>query len=358
MKRLFCLLLFFATAGYGQQLEPLRFLEEIHDFGYVDQDAGPATYSFQFFNTSSRPIKILSVQASCGCTTPDWTRDPVASGASGFIEASFNPKGRPGYFNKSLTVTTDFDSNPIILQIKGQVSSGSGLPAEREFRSSVGSFRLKTSSLNMGKVLLKDEFEAKEFPVLNGGSSPVTFLKMEGPAYIKVELIPSTIQPGDQGKIRILYNGKIKGQYGFQSDQIDIRTDDVEEPVKSFSVYATLEEYFPELSREQLLKAPALQIAQSAFDLGNIKQYQEASYELVLTNTGKSRLIIRAIQGNCSCITTSAAKDELRTGGQTTVTIKFNPEDRLGTQQKSVTIYSNDPQNPVQRVTFTAYVED
>ncbi len=84
--------------------------------------AGPAIHEFTFINNSSRAIKILKVQASCGCTTPDWSKDPIAPGKSGFIQASFNPVGRPGYFNKSLTVTTDFDSNPIILQIKGQVA--------------------------------------------------------------------------------------------------------------------------------------------------------------------------------------------------------------------------------------------
>ena len=135
MSRLFFVALFFSISVDAQKVKPLRFKEDIHDFGYVDQDAGPVTYSFQFVNVSNRPVKILTVQASCGCTTPNWSKDPVVPGANGFIEARFDPKGRPGYFNKSLTVTTDFDSNPVILQIKAQVSTGAGASRESMYTS-------------------------------------------------------------------------------------------------------------------------------------------------------------------------------------------------------------------------------
>src|SRR5688572_13991949 len=112
------------TAVSGQQIKPLQFREETFDFGNVPEEGGPVTHEFTFTNVSSRPVKILSVEASCGCTTPDWSKDPVLPGKNGFIQARFDPKGRPGYFTKSLTVTADFDSNPIMLQIKGTVVSG------------------------------------------------------------------------------------------------------------------------------------------------------------------------------------------------------------------------------------------
>jgi hypothetical protein len=346
------------SAAFGQQVQAIQFQELIHDFGYVDQDGGPVTYSFQFANIGDRPVKILSVQASCGCTTPDWTREPVPPGKSGFIQASFDPKGRPGYFNKSLTVTTDADPNPFILQIKGQVSVGSELAAVSEFRSPMGSWRLKTSSFNMGKVYRKDEFTVREFPIYNDGERPVTFLKVEGPSYINAEVIPSTIAPREQGRIRILYNGAQRDAYGFQSDRIDIHTDDENMPVKSFAVYATLEDYFPVMTREELLKAPVLRILGSPFDLGKIQQHKEARHVVTLRNDGKSRLTINAIQPNCRCISTTLVSTEIRPGEEATLEILFNPEDRLGTQQKSVMIYSNDPQNPAQRITFNAYVEE
>jgi hypothetical protein len=125
MNRLLVLIFFglIALNAFSQQSKPLQFREEAFDFGTVKEDGGPAVHEFVFTNNSGRHIKILTVQASCGCTTPDWSKEPIAPGKTGFIQASYNPKGRPGYFNKTLTVTTDLDASPIMLQIKGTVTS-------------------------------------------------------------------------------------------------------------------------------------------------------------------------------------------------------------------------------------------
>ena len=215
-----------STCAFGQVSKPLQFGEEIFDFGSIKEHGGPATHEFTFINNSSRAIKILNVQASCGCTTPDWSKDPIAPGKSGFIQASFNPVGRPGYFNKSLTVTTDFDSNPIILQIKGQVAV-EGATEGVQFQAANGNWKLKSGSFNMGKVFTKDEYTVRDFQVLNGGAKPITFSgKYVGPAYMKIDVQPKTIAPGEKGNIKVSYNGKMKGKYGFQSDNIEILTDD------------------------------------------------------------------------------------------------------------------------------------
>jgi hypothetical protein len=135
---------FLTVAAYSQVAKPIQFLEESYDFGSVAEDGGAVLHEFLFTNNSGRPARILNVQASCGCTTPGWTREPIAPGQTGFIQASYNPKGRPGYFNKSLTVTTDVDSNPIILQIKGQVSVDDEVSVDANFQVSNGSWRLKS----------------------------------------------------------------------------------------------------------------------------------------------------------------------------------------------------------------------
>jgi hypothetical protein len=338
--------------------KPLQFREESFDFGVVAEDGGPVNHEFSFTNNSGRHVKIIAVKPSCGCTTPDWSKEPVAPGKTGFIQASFNPKGRPGYFNKSLTVTTDLDANPVVLHIKGHVGS-SGKPNELEFRASKGNWKLRAASFNMGKVFLKDEFVLKEFPVYNGGEKPVAYTgKYVGPEYINVMVEPSTLAPGEQGVVKIGYNGKRKNAYGFQSDNVEIHTDDVVNPVKSFSVYATLEDFFPSLSSEELSKAPQLVLPENSIDFGRIKQKEASVREINFTNAGKRELELRSLQGNCTCVTASAAQSKLKPGETSTLKISFNPQERKGTQQKAVTIYSNDPRQPVQRIIFSAYVED
>src|SRR5690606_15577093 len=84
------------AAGNAQQAKQLSFRQETHDFGAVDENKGPVTHEFVFTNNSPRPVKILKVQASCGCTTPGWSKDPIPPGEEGFVQASYDPKGRPG----------------------------------------------------------------------------------------------------------------------------------------------------------------------------------------------------------------------------------------------------------------------
>jgi hypothetical protein len=354
---LLLILLICTTVSFAQVAKPLQFREETHDFGMISEQNGPVMHEFSFVNNSSRHIKIISVQASCGCTTPDWSKEPVAPGKTGFIQASYNPQGRPGYFNKSLTVTTDFDINPLILQIKGQVAV-EGETGNLQFQSANGSWKLKSGAFNLGKVFIKDEFTVRDFQVLNDGSKAVTFSgKYVGPAYIKVDVQPLTLQPGEKGNIKVSYNGKMKGKYGFQSDNVELFTDDESNSVKSFSIYASLEDEFPQLSTDELAKAPQLRVQVSSLDFGKLKPNTASTRQVQFYNTGKQELNIKSLQGNCSCVTASAEKTSVKPGESSVITVSLNPYERKGSMQKSLTIYSNDPQNPVQRITFSGYVD-
>lgn len=349
--------IFISITSFAQVTRPVQFNEESFDFGKVIEKDGPVTHIFEFTNTSNKPVKILDVKPSCGCTTPDWSKEEVQPGKSGFIKAEFNPKGRPGFFTKTLTVTTDAETDPFILQIKGSVIADRQKAAS-EFNAVRGSWRIKSTSLNLGKVYIKNEYVVREFQIMNNSRKAVSYLnRYDGPAYIRVNVEPKVLQPGETGIIRIGYNGKLRNAYGFQSDNVVIHTDDESQPAKSFDVLATLEDYFPELTPQEAAKAPKLHLNQTALDFGRIKQNQATAREVTLTNLGQSPLELRSVQGNCTCIITEVDKRSLKTGQSATIRISFNPQDRKGTQQKAVTIYSNDPKDPVQRIVFTAYAE-
>lgn len=98
--------------------ENMAFNSDSHDFGTIAE--GPAgNYEFQFKNTGKEPIMIESVNASCGCTTPSYSKEPIAPGKTGTIKASYNTVGRPGPFTKSITVTSNAGTK--VLTIKGSV---------------------------------------------------------------------------------------------------------------------------------------------------------------------------------------------------------------------------------------------
>ncbi len=357
MKNWFLLsvsLLFF-TNSLAQQADPLLFKEKIFDFGEITEESGNADHEFRFTNNSGRPIKIVSVQTSCGCTTPGWSKETIANGKEGFVKASYNPKGRPGYFNKSLTVTTDFNGSPLVIQIKGQVINQK-LKSNTELNTSIGNLKLKSSSFNLGKVFINKEPQSKEFAIMNSGAKPIRLINVIGPAYLTVQM-PASLAPNELGAIKLTYDAASRNQYGFVSDNIQIETDDADVPLKSFPVYATIEESFPSLSATELAKAPKLKPDSSLVDFGRIKSGTLGQQELTLKNTGKKELIIRSLQPNCSCVTASVDQMALKPGAVAKLKIVFNTQGRKDTQQKSLTIYSNDPQNPVQRITLMVYIE-
>jgi len=80
-----------------------------HDFGKIKQDH-PVEYTFNFKNTGTEPLVISEARGSCGCTVPEYSKEPVAVGESGKITVSFDPKGKSGVQRKTVTITAN--TNP------------------------------------------------------------------------------------------------------------------------------------------------------------------------------------------------------------------------------------------------------
>lgn len=99
--------------------DPLLLKQEVHDFGTIPQGK-PVYYYFEIANTGSVPLKLENVQASCGCTTPEWNKDqPIAAGSSDKIKVGYNA-ATEGPFEKFITITYNGNQTKQI-RIKGTV---------------------------------------------------------------------------------------------------------------------------------------------------------------------------------------------------------------------------------------------
>lgn len=98
----------------------MTFAEKTHDFGAIKEADGPVTHVFEFTNTGSEPLVIINVNASCGCTRPEYPKEPVMPGKKGKIKVTFNPAGRPGEFSKEVKIRTNGSKRPV-LRITGTV---------------------------------------------------------------------------------------------------------------------------------------------------------------------------------------------------------------------------------------------
>ena len=348
----------FVSHVYAQKSEDLQFSETTFDFGKIKEEDGPVTHEFTFINHGHQPVQIANVRASCGCTTPAWTKEPVLPGQSGLIQAQYNPKNRPGPFNKSLTVTMDSSDRTVRLYIKGQVEP-KPRSLEEDLPIVTGGLRMKYRSFNLGRVKTTEEPTIREFGVYNASKDPIEFLdSIIAPNHIDIDFIPQTLQPQEHGTIKVSYHAKTLDELGFRNDNIAFYTNEVgEDALKSVSVYATLQEYFPPMSEAELQKAPKLKIMNGTYDFGRLRPGKKVSTDFTLVNEGIDPLEIRMYKSNCNCVTAQLTKTTLLQGEETTIKVNFDAEGRRGNQQKSVTIFSNDPRASAQRVTIKAYVE-
>jgi hypothetical protein len=121
MKQFFTLFFFFLLAGFAQAqntADALELKEAEYNFGSIPQGK-PVYYTFLVTNKSTLPLKVDNVQASCGCTTPEWSTEPIAPGATGKIKVGYNAASE-GHFEKSVTVTYNGNSTKQLL-VKGGV---------------------------------------------------------------------------------------------------------------------------------------------------------------------------------------------------------------------------------------------
>ena len=79
---------------------------EVHDFGNIT-DGDVVEHTFKFKNIGEAPLIIEKAQASCGCTVPAWTKEPIPPGETGEVQVRFDSKGKPNVQNKTVTITAN-----------------------------------------------------------------------------------------------------------------------------------------------------------------------------------------------------------------------------------------------------------
>lgn len=124
-------ILFFAMVIMGltnqsfSQMEKgakIEFNKDVHDYGTVKYN-GDGTCTFTFVNTGNMPLVIATAKPSCGCTIPEWPKEPIAPGAKGVITVKYDTS-RAGGIAKSVIIVSNAINEPNKeLRIKGTVAS-------------------------------------------------------------------------------------------------------------------------------------------------------------------------------------------------------------------------------------------
>ncbi|WP_109831701.1 DUF1573 domain-containing protein [Reichenbachiella versicolor] len=107
-------------------LPSFKFEEELHDFGTINE-GDIAEHVFTFVNDGEAPLIISNAKGSCGCTVPEWPKEPIGVGEKGQLKVKFNSKKKPGAQSKTVTITANTYPSQTKIKIKAQVT-----PAPKE----------------------------------------------------------------------------------------------------------------------------------------------------------------------------------------------------------------------------------
>ena len=335
----------FATNTFAQAVNSrMSFEKTTHDFGSFSEQDGIQTATFNFKNTGSNPLIINNIQASCGCTTPEWTRQPIPPGQDGFVKVAYNPANRPGAFNRTVQVLNNSDTPSITLRITGTVS-----PRERTveeiYPREIGPLRATNNHISFVKLTEK-EVKSETLEVINTSANDVKLEFRATPAHITVKAEPSVVKPGAKANIVVTYDASKVNTFGFVTHRIYLNIDGRADYKNSIGVSATIEEDFSGLSADDLRNAPVAEFDKTSADLGDIKQGETKGTTFLLKNTGKKDLVIRRVNASCGCTAVTPEKQVIASNESVPLKVEFNSAGRSGRQTKSITVITNDPKNP------------
>ena len=215
----------------------LQFEKETHEFGNVVQGT-PVSYEFKFKNTGNAPIVISNVQASCGCTTPEWTNTPVLPGKSGSIKAQYNAAAM-GAFNKSITVTSNATNASQVVFIKGTVVDKAAVKAVVTPAQKAASARLnvKKTTHDFGKIE-KDQKAVARISIKNTGKEDLNISGVASACNcVAFKSLSPKIQSGTEGIVELIYTPRVLGE---QIEAVTISSNDMITPAVKVSLKANV----------------------------------------------------------------------------------------------------------------------
>ena len=112
----------FAMVTFAAGEAEIKFEKTSHDFGTFSESSPKVTCVFKFTNTGDKLLVIHQAIASCGCTVPQYPKEPIKPGEGGEIIVTYDGAGKfPGHFKKSITLRTNAKQEIVRLYVEGDM---------------------------------------------------------------------------------------------------------------------------------------------------------------------------------------------------------------------------------------------
>lgn len=323
-----------------------------HDFGQFNEGDGPVTTIFTFTNSGTAPILLNNVQASCGCTTPQWPREPIEPGKTGEIAVTFNPSGRPGRFQKSITIQSNATTNPYRLYIRGYV-----LPKLASltdvYKNKIGLLSVKNNSVDFGMVKKNiSPAPLQQIEYANHSNTPLTIVPQiagDDSGYLLVSTTHDTKPVGvkEVGTFNVLLNPQKCNLWGpVETDfLVIVNGDTARDASRKIKVSFEIVDDVENMSLQDRMSAPIIEVVPE-LDLGTVTVGQKMKHEISYKNKGVRPLEIRRIICDDALFTIPMPKKNVAAGKTGVLTLNYlGANQEAGKYSRLLTLYTNDPDN-------------
>lgn len=303
----------------GMAQAQISFDKKVHEFGVILWKH-PVTATFQVTNKGDKPLVISNVTTSCGCTVADWTKTPIAPGASGVVSSTFDAKAL-GRFQKSVGIYSNASDRPIYLSIRGEVTADpKNYTVTHPYQ--IGPIRLDKESIEFDDANKGDKLEL-ELLVANTSEEVYTPVLMHLPPYLKAVAVPEKLGRGRTGKIKITLDTEKLPKFGLTTATVYLSRfmgDKVSEE-NAIPVSAILLPDFSRLTQEERLNPPAMELSAAELKFPPLAANEKKSQTIIVKNTGKRNLEITDLQVFNSAVGVHLKKRVLKPGVSTKMKI-------------------------------------
>lgn len=336
--------------------------ELIYNFGNIEEADGLASHTFAIKNTGNGPLVITRITASCGCTQPEWTKEPIAPGKTGEVKVTYNPKGRPGPFYKTISIYSNGKKGSFSVGIKGNV-----IPKPLQliivYPYSIGNLKLDKKSILFNSIR-PDETLGEKISILNEGQEPLTLHIGKTPHYLTVNAPKSRLAPGETAEITLLMDAKEAKHKGRVVYDIPVTINSTGEKEKTDQIHlaANIIDNFSKLSAAEKAQAPVAQLSGTLLDFGKLPSKgsfiplinSKVSGTIEITNSGKSPLTIYSATCDDERVDISGGKKVIKPGTTATFKVTVRPREIKTKLEALINFVCNDPNGPVRLVKVTA----
>lgn len=341
------------------QGESLAFDTINYNFGLIAEEGGSVEHTFIFKNISSKPVVILSVQTSCGCTTSQYSRKPIMPGDSGRIEVAFDPINRPGYFSKSITVTTSADEKPQVLRIEGEVTPRQKSIIERCPFDLGDGVRISVNFHAFAFVGRGERVEERvEWVNTSKRDVVLKFIPKQSSGLLHIEA-SEVLRAGEQGEFFVAYDvPKDSKRYGTLDDVLYLELNGRRSRTM-FSTNVVAVDKFDRASED--MSAPVAMVTKKIIKFAEIKPEAVAEDDsLEIVNDGEEDLIVRAVESSSEALECSLrAGERIKPGRSVVVRLRLDASKcDYGAWSERLRIITNDPRHPMLSVRVTAIVAE